>query len=87
MNKDKKIQELEKELERRTKLLEQAITVANVTNRVYVGQTIEWENLGLEDIREFEQDTDVMSWPKQDYPVDCRHTYKGDKSCGGCGCK
>ena len=83
-NKEPTIAELGEELERRTKLLEQVITVANMVNRVHLGQPVEWDELGLSDVKEFESDLDIISWPKQEFVIDCKEKYKGDPDCGGC---
>ena len=82
-----KIKELELALARRTALLKQVITVANMTNRVYLGQSIEWEKLDLSEVKEFEDQLDIVSWPAQEFKVDCREKWHGED--GGCkdGCK
>jgi len=89
-NLETRLEMAERELERRAKLLEEVIMVANVLNRTYLGQMVDWTSLGLDEVKEFEKDTDLIKWPKQEFPVDCRHKYKGEKgdcngSCGGGG--
>ena len=83
---ERALDEANKELKRRQKLLEEVVMVANVLNRVYLGQTVEWESLGLSEITEFEKDTDLIKWPKQEFPVDCKEKFKGSGCGGKCGC-
>ena len=86
-NLEKLVEAAEKELERRAKLLEEVTKVANVYHRMYLGQEIDWDALGLSEVKEFAKGTDSLKWPEQEFPIDARHKYKGGGCDGGCcGC-